>query len=211
MKISNLTSENASIQNRQEFMTEILLGLGSNPKTISAKYFYDDAGSELFQKISQHNDYYVTKTEFLILQQHSPELASAIKDEEIDIIELGAGDGHKSRLIINSFLDKGTKVNFYPIDISEKAMVLMGEHLAVNHQLNINGIVGDYFQGLNLVKGNSSNKKLVLFLGSNIGNFNRTQTQEFLKKLWLNLDSGDHVLIGFDLKKDFDILNRAYN
>lgn len=211
MKITNLIEVDQSTQHREAFTTDVLMGLSNVPKTISAKYFYDDIGSELFQKISQHPDYYLTKTEFLILEQFGASLAATINEAEIDIIELGAGDGHKSKLMIDSFLAQGTKVNFYPIDISEKAMGLLGENLAVSRQLNIHGIVADYFHGLNALKKISSNKKLVLFLGSNIGNFNRAQTQEFLKKLWLALNANDHVLIGYDLKKDTDILNKAYN
>lgn len=211
MKITNLIEVDQSIQHREAFSTDVLMGLSSQPKHISAKYFYDDAGSELFQKISQHQDYYLTKTEFAILEQCGAALATTVNEAEIDIIELGAGDGHKSKLVIDSFLAKGTKVNFYPIDISEKAMGLLGENLAVSTQLNIHGIVADYFHGLHSLKKISGNKKLVLFLGSNIGNFNRAQTQEFLKKLWLALNTNDHVLIGYDLKKDADILNKAYN
>lgn len=211
MKITNLIEVDQFTQNREAFTTDVLMGLSSEPKTISAKYFYDDAGSELFQKISQHQDYYLTKTEFSILEQFGASLAATINEAEIDILELGAGDGHKSKLIIDSFLAQGTKVNFYPIDISEKAMGLLGANLTVSEQLNIHGIVADYFHGLNSLKAISSNKKLVLFLGSNIGNFNRAQTQEFLKKLWLSLNANDHVLIGYDLKKDTDILNKAYN
>lgn len=211
MKITNLIEVDQSTQHREAFTTDVLMGLSSTPKTISAKYFYDDAGSELFQKISQHQDYYLTKTEFSILEQFGASLADTIDETEIDILELGAGDGHKSKLIIDSFLAQGTKVNFYPIDISEKAMGLLGANLAVSAQLKIHGIVADYFHGLNFLKKISSNKKLVLFLGSNIGNFNRAQTQEFLKKLWLSLNADDHVLIGYDLKKDTDILNKAYN
>jgi dimethylhistidine N-methyltransferase len=211
LNISNLTKVDQSTHHLEVFASEVLMGLSSKPKTISAKYFYDDVGSELFQKISQHKDYYLTKTEFQILERFGDSLAAFIKVTEIDILELGVGDGHKSKLIIDSFLANGTKVNFYPIDISEKAMHLLGENLDESQELNIHGIVADYFHGINYLKKISSNKKLVLFLGSNIGNFNKDQTKEFLKKLWLSLNSNDHVLIGYDLKKDISILNRAYN
>ena len=120
LKTTNLIAANQSVQHQTEFATDVLLGLSANPKTISAKYFYDDVGSELFQKISQHKDYYLTKTEFSILETHADSLVEKINENEIDILELGAGDGHKSKLIIDGFLKHGTKVNFYPIDISEK-------------------------------------------------------------------------------------------
>lgn len=211
MNITNLIKADQSTLQQKEFSKDVLIGLSSHPKAISAKYFYDDIGSELFQKISQHQDYYLTKTEFAILKQYGASLVDMINEVEIDILELGAGDGHKSKLIIDSFLNIGVKVNFYPIDISEKAMGLLAENLSVNNLLAIHGIIADYFDGLNYLKTISNNKKLVLFLGSNIGNFNQLQTSAFLKKLSKSLNIDDYVLIGYDLKKDDDVLNKAYN
>lgn len=211
MKITNLIETNQTSLHQTTFLTDVIAGLSAEQKSISAKYFYDDIGSELFQKITQHPDYYPTKTEFSILEKISAMLPTTINEAEIDIIELGAGDGHKSELIINGFLDSHCKVNFYPIDISEKAMQLLDENMNVHDNLHIHGIVADYFHGLNHLKKISNNCKLVLFLGSNIGNFNKVQTDEFLHQLEANLNIGDYVLIGFDLKKDVHILNRAYN
>lgn len=206
-----MIEKDLSSHNQEEFAIDVLTGLSSHQKSIFSKYFYDDIGSELFQKISLHQDYYLTKTEFAILQKVSTIIPEIIKESEIDIIELGAGDGHKSKLIIDGFLNNGYKVNFYPIDISEKAMQLLGENLAVNENLNIHGVVADYFTGLTHLKKLSNNKKLVLFLGSNIGNFNKPQSRDFLKKLWLSLNASDYILVGYDLKKDTHILNKAYN
>jgi len=211
LKITNLIEKDQSSQHREEFAADVLIGLSTHPKFISSKYFYDDIGSELFQKISQHEDYYLTKTEFSILQNASTVIPELIREPAIDIIELGAGDGHKSKLIIDGFLNKGCKVNFYPIDISEKAMHLLGQNMAASENFTIHGIVADYFTGLTHLKKISGNKKLVLFLGSNIGNFNKQQSRDFLKKLWMSLNTSDHVLIGFDLKKNSHILNKAYN
>lgn len=211
MKITNLIGKDQSSHHHEGFAIDVLTGLSSHQKSISAKYFYDDLGSEIFQKISQHPDYYPTKTEFTILQKSCTLIPDIIKESEIDIIELGAGDGHKSKLLIDGFLSKGCKVNFYPIDISEKAMQLLGKNLTINESLNIHGVVADYFTGLNHLKKVSGNKKLVLFLGSNIGNFNKPQSRDFLKKLWLSLNASDYVLIGYDLKKDTQVLNKAYN
>lgn len=211
MKLTNLIEKNQSNLQHEAFVIDVLTGLSSLPKSISAKYFYDDIGSELFQKISQHPDYYLTKTEYAIFEKIGNIIPKILNEPEIDIIELGVGDGHKSRLIIDGFLAKGCKVNFYPIDISDKAMQLLGENLTIDDSLNIHGVVADYFHGLNHLKEISDNKKLVLFLGSNIGNFTRAESQDFLAKLWLSLNDRDHVLIGFDLIKDPEILNKAYN
>ncbi len=211
MKLTNLIERNQTTQHHKAFLADVIKGLSAEQKAISAKYFYDDIGSELFQKISQHPDYYPTKTEFSILDKISDTLPRHIRESEIDIIELGAGDGHKSELIINGFIKAKRNVNFYPIDISEKAMQLLGENLAVNENLNIHGVVADYSHGLHHIREISNNKKLVLFLGSNIGNFNKTQTDQFLSMLSNTLDKHDYVIMGFDLKKDPAILNQAYN
>lgn len=211
LKLTNLLALDQSNQHSNEFAIDVLTGLSAQPKSIPAKYFYDDIGSELFQKISQHPDYYPTKTEFSIFEHAAAIIPQILSTSEIDIIELGAGDGHKSKLVIDGFLHQGCKVNFYPIDISEKAMHLLGENLLNSDNLSIHGIIADYFTGLNHLKRISSNPKLVLFLGSNIGNFNKHQSAEFLKRLWLSLNESDHVLIGYDMKKDTQILNKAYN
>ena len=211
MKLSNLLVKNSLNEHSEAFAIDVLTGLSAQNKSIPAKYFYDDIGSELFQKISQHPDYYLTKTEFSIIEKAALHIPKMIQSSEIDIIELGAGDGHKSKLLIDGFLNNGCKVNFYPIDISEKAMQLLGENLSINTNLAIHGIVADYFTGLNYLKKISNNKKLVLFLGSNIGNFNQQQSGDFLKKLWLSLNQSDHLLIGYDLKKEAHTLNKAYN
>jgi L-histidine Nalpha-methyltransferase len=214
MKISSLLISNEvtkeAIQ-ETSFAKDVLVGLSSNPKQISAKYFYDDKGSALFQKITDHPEYYPTKTEIEILNGIKHKLPEVLGKEEIDIIELGAGDGHKSQIIIKGFLEKNVKVNYYPIDISEKAMKLLETTIKPHEKLNIHGIIGDYSKGLKFIREHSKNKKLVLFLGSNIGNFNLIESKSFLTNLRNELSYKDSILIGFDLKKDLNKLSSAYN
>lgn len=213
MEITRLIDQSSADENlqRDQFAIDVLTGLCASPKNLSAKYFYDDIGSEIFQTITQHQDYYPTRTEFEILNTIKDQLPEMIGEQEIDIIELGAGDGHKSKLIIDGFLNATCKVNFYPIDISEKAMVMLRESIPPHPNLTIHGVVAEYFEGLRLVRKKSTNKQLVLFLGSNIGNFDRVQNQGFLRNLWMSLNASDHVLLGFDLKKDVGVLTAAYN
>ena len=196
---------------KEQFAIDVLTGLCATPKNLAAKYFYDDIGSDIFQKITQHPDYYPTRTEFQILDAIKNDIPKVIGEEEIDIIELGAGDCHKSKLILDGFLDAGCKVNFYPIDISEQAMILLQDNIASHPNLKVHGVVAEYFDGLRLVRKKSTNKQLVLFLGSNIGNFDRVQNQGFLRRLWMSLNADDYALLGFDLKKDVDVLTAAYN
>lgn len=213
VKISKIDykSDNIDAINKEQFAIDVLTGLSASPKTLQAKYFYDDTGSKIFQQITQHEDYYPTRTEFEILNTIKHELAELIGEQEIDIIELGAGDGHKSQLIIDGFVDHNCKVNYYPIDISEEAMLMLEDNICDHPNVECHGIVAEYFEGLRLVREKSTNKQLVLFLGSNIGNFDRVQNQGFLRRLWMSMNAGDYALVGFDLKKDVDILTRAYN
>lgn len=196
---------------REQFALDVLTGLCAAPKRIPTKYFYDDVGSELFQQITRHDDYYLTRSEYDILNTARDELPELIGDSDVDIIELGAGDGHKSQLIVDGFLRAGRRVNFYPIDISEKAMSLLEASMPTHANLTAHGVISEYFEGLRYVGQRSSNRQLVLFLGSNIGNFDRVQNQAFLRKLWQSVNAGDYLLIGFDMKKDVGQLTAAYN
>lgn len=212
MKIINLRKLPISAGLNEQFAIDVLTGLSSRPKKLSSKYFYDDRGSDLFQKITREPDYYLTNKEYLILEKESKIITQIIeKNDAIDIIELGAGDGHKSKLIIESFLDANIQVNYYPIDISEQAMNLLENNLSNSPLLTVQAVVADYFTGLSHIKSSSKNPKLVLFLGSNIGNFDPQQSLEFMCNLFRCLNNKDYVLIGFDQKKDIRVLNKAYN
>ena len=213
MKITNVSNVQVAQEDnvKEQFALDVLTGLCSTPKNISAKYFYDDKGSELFQKITSHKDYYPTRTEFEILDSIKDELPKVVGEKEIDLVELGAGDGHKTELVIQGFLNAGVIVNFYPIDISEKAMHLLKKNITAHKNLKIHGIVAEYFQGLRYARTLSTNKQIVLVLGSNIGNFNPAQSQGFLRQLRKTINKSDYALIGFDLKKNIDTLLSAYN
>lgn len=191
--------------------TDLKAGMDSNPKQIPSKYFYDAKGSELFQKITQQDEYYLNKVEMEILEKIKHKLPKLINEKAIDVIELGPGDGHKSKIILDGFKAFGSQVNYYPIDISEKAIQMLGNNIKEDENLKIHGIVADYFDGIQHIKANSQNIQLVLFLGSNIGNFTPVKGLRFLRDLWRQLQDSDYVLMGFDLKKDTDTLNAAYN
>jgi dimethylhistidine N-methyltransferase len=195
----------------EQFSLDVLTGLSAHPKYIPAKYFYDDRGSYIFQQITGLREYYLTGAELEILGHLAAFLPEHIKEDRIDIIELGPGDGSKSRLLIESFLNSGCEVCFYPIDISAKALDLLCANLMGLRDLTIHGVTADYFDGLRYARERSSNRQLVLFLGSNIGNFDRSQRQAFLRRVWKSLNSGDRLIVGFDLKKDVPTLTRAYN
>lgn len=196
-----------------DFEIEVLTGLSQTQKKLNSKYFYDDHGSDLFQQITKHQDYYPTNSEKEILSTYADEIVKKVVEEKIDLVELGVGDGHKTAFLIDSFIKHQKKLFYMPIDISEKVFEQMKELKTFSHkdQFKITGIVADYIDGIKIAKQNSKEKKLVLFLGSNIGNFDSVNSLFFLKKIWNQLDHGDYFLIGFDLKKDINKLMNAYN
>ena len=214
MKIINLIGDELSPDGlKEQFALDVLIGLSSKPKRISPKYFYNDQGSELFQQITESEDYYLTNLEFEILKKHANKIAETLIKSTcvIDLIELGAGDGRKTSILVNALNDAGIKINYFPIDISKEAMEQMKDFLTESDSFNISGIVAEYFQGLNYLRDHSSNPKLLLFLGSNIGNFDRGQAAGFMRRAWRVLNSNDWLLLGADLKKEIDVLHRAYN
>ena len=195
----------------EAFSADILAGLSAKPKRLSSRYFYDDAGSELFQKITAHPDYYPTRKELEIFQRIAPLLPEQVSGSAVEIIELGVGDGHKTRLLLEGFLAAGLDVKYTPIDISEQAMTLLENNLPQHANFSVSGIVGDYIDALSLIDKSADVQRIVLFLGSNIGNFDLPSSTGFLHRVRAQLTPGDLLLIGFDLKKDISVLTRAYN
>lgn len=199
---------------RRTFGLDVLEGLSKKPKRIPPAYFYDQTGSELFREISGLEEYYITRCEYEILAGHRDELAGFLPREPFNLVELGAGDGRKTVLLLEHFLKSGFEFEYIPLDISADAieeLILTLEEKIPDSSLNVQGIVAEYFDGLKWLAERETRKSLVLFLGSNIGNFDRPGTRRFLQHLWNCLKPDDLALIGFDLKKNIDVLNGAYN
>lgn len=209
--LTNLDLEEIDIE-KQSFALDVLIGLSESPKRIPSKYFYDDRGSQLFQKIMDLPEYYLTNCEFNIFQNKKQEIVALIEEQVINLVELGAGDGRKTRILIEHFLEKKIDFKYIPIDISEGAMkTLISLMKKKIPKLKIEGIVAEYFHGLKWLSKITSRRNLVLFLGSNLGNFNKPQSRVFLRNLWNTLNDGDYLVIGFDLKKDINLMRNAYN
>jgi L-histidine Nalpha-methyltransferase len=196
------------------FALDILEGLSGNPKRIPSACLYDKIGSELFQRITGLEDYYLTKCESEILSLCRDDLARCIPPGPFNLIELGAGDGQKTVLLIEHFLRMGFEFEYFPLDVSAEAvneLVCSLRGKTAGGRLRVNGIISEYFDGLKWLSGMKGSMNVVLFLGSNIGNFDAASARRFLRHLWYCLRPGDLVFIGFDLKKDIELLNRAYN
>lgn len=196
----------------QDFAADIANGLSNQPKFLQTRYIYDDEGSRLFEQIMRVEEYYLTDAEVDLLNTHKQDYASLLAPEPVDVVELGAGNGEKTKIILEHFLDTQRQFTFRPLDISQGAIDTLEADLGRSlPALDCRGMVADYFEGLQWLNTYNSNKRLVLFLGSNIGNFEPQQRSEFLDALYNALNEGDEVAIGFDFKKDPTLINGAYN
>ena len=201
----------------QEFIQDIIVGLSQKPKTLPSKYLYDDVGSKIFQEIMNLDEYYLTRAEHQILEIYSNEICSLIHQQcvsgsKINLIELGAGDGKKTSLLLKELCSKKIPFEYAPIDISEGAMIALMERLERDFdQIQSEGIISDYLEGIHWLNQNKTSFNFILFLGSTIGNFHEEMAVHFLSKLGEILNHGDCLLIGFDLKKDIQKLQNAYS
>jgi L-histidine Nalpha-methyltransferase len=197
-----------------KFLEEVLEGLNSEPKYLLSKYFYDKAGDKIFQQIMDSEEYYPTKCELEIFTTQTHELAKTLKNgfDTFDLIELGAGDATKSSHLLKQLTIEKANFTYYPIDISKSMVAHLEEILPQNIEgLQVTGLNGEYFQMLEKAAQISSKMKVVLFLGSNIGNVPTSEAEKFCKTLRSHLKKGDFVLMGFDLKKNPHVILAAYN
>ena len=210
-----ITDVNSNLENHlpsigiEKVEDDILKGLRSYPKYISPKYFYDNKGSELFEEITKLDEYYPTRTEKSIISTIVNKLNLDFFD--ISIIELGSGDASKIRILISQIPEKYLEtIKYYPIDISQSAIEKSSEILADEFpMIGINGIVADFIHQKIMVP--KIGNRLFCFFGSTIGNMNISEIEKFMKLIGSEMDGGDSLLLGMDMVKDLDILERAYN
>ncbi len=206
-------SDLAQNDETREFAYDVLVSLSERPKRLSSRYFYDDAGSRLFQRIMALPEYYLTDAEREIFETHKGDVVDSVAERPLHVVDLGAGDGTKTLILLEHLARRSVDFRYVPIDISEEAMRAAVSRVRERLPgVDVEGLVSDYTVGLRwLSQERSDRANLVLFLGSNIGNFDRARARAFLRRIWSALSHGDQLLIGFDLKKDIDVLLRAYN
>lgn len=199
--------------NEERFIRDVLRGLGQEPqKTLPCKYIYDHAGSELFRRIMGLPEYYLTRCETEILKNHAPAITSPLREGPLNVVELGAGDGAKTRILLSHLLGSGMEFSYVPIDISESAIRGLASDLSQELPgLSTHGLVAEYSRGINWLSCREGCRNLVLFLGSSIGNLSRDEAVSFLRSLRDAMGQGDFLLLGLDLVKEPSVLNNAYN
>lgn len=206
-------SPSAANQNNA-FFQDVFSGLTSSPKKLQSKYFYDAAGDVLFQEIMNCPEYYLTNCEMEIFSEQTKALAAALVNgfNEFDLIELGAGDATKSIHLLRQLLQIKADFTYLPIDISSHVIEELEQTLPAKLPgLKLQGLNGDYFDMLKEARTISARPKVVLFMGSNIGNMPVKEAQEFCVALREQLSLGDLVVMGFDLKKNPKTILAAYN
>ncbi len=198
---------------KDQFAQDIIRSLSQNQKTLSSKYFYDGTGSKLFQQIMELPEYYLTRTETEIFTTQKAAIISSFSAATpFDLVDLGSGDAAKTKILLRFMREREIDFTYVPIDISPDAVQELQQSLTYEMAgLRVAPLTGDYFKALEQLQTQSDNRKVLLFLGSNIGNFPYPEIKVFLKKLRQFLVTGDQVLIGFDLKKDPRIIRAAYD
>jgi L-histidine N-alpha-methyltransferase len=187
---------------------DVLRGLTSTPKWLPPKWFYDDAGSALFDEITRLPEYYPTRREREVLTTFAPDIAAQTRARVL--VELGAGSAEKTRLLLDALQLEGTLERYVPVDVSDSALIDAATAVAEEYpQLEVHGVVADFEAHLELLP--TGDRRLVAFLGGTIGNFEPAPRADFLSRVAGSLRPGDAFLLGTDLVKDPDRLVRAYD
>lgn len=196
------------------FKEDVRIGLSDNPKHISSKYFYDAVGDKIFQAIMKMPEYYPTNSEYEIFSTRTKAMFRALNLENtaFDLVEFGAGDGFKTKILLERLVEMSVNFRYFPIDISADTLHLLTADLNKRFpSLEVIPENMEYFKALDNIHAYSKDPKLILFLGSSIGNFLPNQTVAFLARLHAQLRPGDKLLIGFDLMKNPKTILAAYN
>lgn len=198
----------------EQFKKDVDHGLSAEPKTLPSKYFYDKKGDELFVKIMHLPEYYLTRSELDIFTTQTQDIIDALQLNPnifFELIELGAGDGLKSKKLLEALDEQQYKFDFLPIDISHNALDSLEKSIKKDlPNVSVQKKHGDYFQVLESLK-NTHHPKVVLFLGSNMGNMTDAIASGFIYELGKNLSANDKLFLGVDLIKSASIVLPAYN
>ena len=198
--------------------SEVYRGLTSRPRTLSPWLFYDQEGSRLFEQITELDEYYVTRTERSIFAAQADAILHAAsaptahgQHRDLTMIELGAGTATKTGLLLQAAVRRQEAVTYYAIDVSASALDEAQRNLtAAIPGLTVETRVGDYTEGLGEIPADGT-RRMVLYIGSSLGNFEPTASRELLRGVRRQLAAGDMLLLGVDLVKDISTLVAAYD
>lgn len=209
----DLTRPTDGNESTLHFAQHVDEGLSQSPKQLSSRYFYDACGSQLFQEIMALPEYYLTRAEHSLFETHRSAMSGAFAVHgHFHLVDLGAGDATKTKLLLHELVAQGASFNYVPLDISGTAMLELSQELKQNlPAIPVKAVVAEYLTGLRWLQEELPGRKAVLFLGSNIGNFEQDEALAFLRQIRLRLQPGDMLLLGVDLRKDPATILAAYN
>jgi L-histidine Nalpha-methyltransferase len=195
---------------RERFRADALLGLGLEPKRLSPKYFYDRAGSELFDAICELPEYYVTRTETAIMQGHAAEVVASW-GPSVRLVEPGAGSGTKTRLVLEA-LGPARCAEYVPVDISREHLGQAAVRLRADYPwLRVSPLAADFAVDMPISAADDGARTVIYFPGSTLGNFDPPEAERLLARFRRAAGLGGTVVLGLDLKKDPATLHAAYN
>jgi dimethylhistidine N-methyltransferase len=198
--------------------SEVFRGLTTRPRTLSPWLFYDQEGSQLFEQITELDEYYLTRTERGIFQANADAIIAAASaptphglERDLTVIELGAGTATKTGLLLQAAVRRQHSVTYHAIDVSESALQEAQHNLtAAVPGVTFQSRIGDYTEGLGEIPENGT-RRLVLYIGSSLGNFEPADARQLLRNMRKQLAPGDMLLLGVDLVKDIPTLVAAYD
>jgi len=205
IRIDDFLEESGTLPTLAEDVRE---GLTHRPKRLPPKYIYDEAGSRLFEQITRTPEYYLTRTEMRLLQEVAPEIIRHV--EPRDLVELGPGSSAKTRVLLDAMRDEDLLHRYIPVEVSPSMVETTSRRLTAEYPgLRIHGVVGDFLQHMDKVP--RGDRRLVIFLGSTLGNLHPDEALRFLRRVAATLGPDDAFLLGADLVKPREVLEAAYN
>ena len=213
--MKNFDSSALAKEVNRSLAADVYEGLTAEQKFLPSKYLYDKRGDAIFQKIMAMDAYYPTRSEREVFETHKEEMLRyfGAEGEKFQLIEFGAGDGTKTKVLLQYFWEQSSGLTYVPIDISANIIRELTDDLKETLPgLKVRGICNDYFKAFDelATAQDATVRKVVLFLGANIGNFDRTESIDFLQRIAHHLSPGDLLLVGFDLKKEPQRILNAY-
>ncbi|GGW40038.1 L-histidine N(alpha)-methyltransferase [Arenibacter certesii] len=197
-----------------QFAHDVHEGLTASPKHLASKYIYDHKGDLLFEQIMNLPEYYLTECELAILKNNRKEIANLFLQNtaSLNLVELGAGNGKKTKILLEQLQKQSPNFRYVPIDISGNALLQLKNSLSIEFpSLTVTPKQGTYFNMLETIESSESVKNVILFLGSNIGNLSHSQAITFLSQLASGMHSNDMIFVGCDQKKNPQTILNAYN
>ncbi len=210
LRIEHLIDQTALSQNQLANGGDVVKGLTQTPKSLPARYFYNDHGSQLFEQICELPEYYPTRTETAILQECAG--AIALTTGPCELVELGSGSSTKTRILLDAYNQSGYPLRYLPIDVSAGILESSAKQLLANYpSLQVHALASTYELALKQLFPAQLPSRMICFIGSTLGNLTPQECDEFFSQITDALHIGDYFLLGIDLQKSKHLLEAAYN